>query len=393
MAFDPQLYSAKTYDYLKLIDFEYESQNIINSFPPIYREMRKLFDCKIKYKLHFTDCEIVMKPMFGIYTYDVSPTQSLLNFLKIKHKLRNESIFENSKIFNTITLFIEYSRLKTNLESNNNKFENSNDRSYWTQTPIFQISSNLKEFSQNLFSFTTLGNFLKIFNNYVILNYNQNYTLTKKSFQMLGFPYQSKCSYYDSNQTIFDSVSHDHCVRQCLRYYCEIKMNCSCFLLKFKRKYYQKLFIQSDVVFNSFDICLKDRNLMISFYENYTKFCNNLCPIDCISEEYFISYKEELGFARNNSKFWKLSVFWDNTKPIIMNKETPVMTFTNYFCYIGGLFGMWFGISANQFLRKLKENFSKYYHNFINYSLILYYISLEIILIIKTKFLSIIRYY
>ncbi len=32
------------------------------------------------------------------------------------------------------------------------------------------------------------------------------------------------------------------------------------------------------------------------------------------------------------------------------------MTFTDYFCLIGDLFGMWFGISANQLLDKLIHN-------------------------------------
>jgi uncharacterized membrane protein len=41
-----------------------------------------------------------------------------------------------------------------------------------------------------------------------------------------------------------------------------------------------------------------------------------------------------------------------------MNKETLVMTFTDYFCFIGYLIGMLFGNSANQLFEKLTKNHS-----------------------------------
>ncbi len=92
---------------------------------------------------------------------------------------------------------------------------------------------------------------------------------------------------------------------------------------------------QSDNEFNKFEICLNDTNYMISFYENYTKFCKNLCPVDCIDDEFLISCKD---ISNKNPgedpNFWKFTLFWDNTKPLVINKETPVMTFTDYFCYI-----------------------------------------------------------
>jgi hypothetical protein len=90
----------------------------------------------------------------------------------------------------------------------------------------------------------------------------------------------------------------------------------------------------------------------------------------------------ELGF-----RFYAL----DDTKPLIDYRETPVMTFTDYFCYIGGQFGMWFGISANQLFEKLIENYRIYYRDFIHFNLILFYNLLEILIYMKSKFQSIIR--
>ncbi len=68
------------------------------------------------------------------------------------------------------------------------------------------------------------------------------------------------------------------------------------------------------------------------------------------------------------------------------------MTFTDYFCYIGGLFGMWFGISANQLFENLIKNHPKYYRDFVNFNLILFYILLKIIIFIIAKFESIVKY-
>ncbi len=124
----------------------------------------------------------------------------------------------------------------------------------------------------------------------------------------------------------------------------------------------------------------------------YSKFCAHLCPNDCIIDEYIETEKYNNEKIYSNPNRSELAIQWDDSKPLIWNKETPVMTFNEYFCYIGGLFGMWFGISANQLIDKLTENYVIYYRNFIAFSLILFYTSLEIIFIIKTKFLSIIRH-
>jgi hypothetical protein len=67
------------------------------------------------------------------------------------------------------------------------------------------------------------------------------------------------------------------------------------------------------------------------------------------------------------------------------------MTFTDYFCYIGGLFGMGFGISANQLFEKLIENYRINYRDFIHFNLILFYNLLKILIYMKSKLQSIIR--
>ena len=116
------------------------------------------------------------------------------------------------------------------------------------------------------------------------------------------------------------------------------------------------------------------KNILKIFIKTISKFCANLCPINCINDEFIITNK----FIVTNSdrKLWKFTLIWDYTKPLIINKETPVMTFNDYFCYIGGLIGMWFGISANQ----LFDYSIIIFKQIIQYSLNLIYFILDAIL-------------
>jgi hypothetical protein len=57
------------------------------------------------------------------------------------------------------------------------------------------------------------------------LERNREYYFSKKSFEFLGAPYKSKCRYYENQWKIFNSSSYDHCIRQCFRCYCEIRLN------------------------------------------------------------------------------------------------------------------------------------------------------------------------
>jgi hypothetical protein len=151
-----------------------------------------------------------------------------------------------------------------------------------------------------------------------------------------------------------NSLSHEHCVRQCLRHYRGIQINCSCFIYKVIFSDYNVIYYvisQSDNDYKNDNIC-SDEN-----YSQNIKLCTNLCPIDCINDEYIITNKIENQNLYSDPNKWEFTLHWDDNKPLILNKETPVMTFTDYFGYIGGLFEMWFGISANQLLVKLRDNY------------------------------------
>jgi hypothetical protein len=233
------------------------------------------------------------------------------------------------------------------------------DKSYWKQKPFIQISTNSTKFSEHFLAFDFNKN-IRYKTDFQLFSFNQNkeYSLGKKSFKFLEFPYESKCSYYESSETIFNSLSHEHCIRQCIRYNCEVKLNCSCVGINFKE---DDVLDQLDFGLRNLQFCQNDGQLLGTFTENYTKICESLCPIDCINDEYIINNKYKNDKKYSDSKFWNLRFNWDESKPIIINEETPVMTCTDYFCNIGGLFGMWFGISANQLFVKFIEKHNIYY--------------------------------
>jgi hypothetical protein len=380
----------------KIIALKLKDKNffIKDKFHAIYQEIRKIFDFKIINNNSFTDLDEISQPFVEIYSFKLAKIEEIHDILEKNRHLKNESLIGNLKIFDYVFLFVKFSRFNSNyLLSNENVSQRilNMDRSYWKQTPVIQISTKYIEFSKKIYQFLLNKNYLKNLNfEQTALERNEEFYFSKKSFEFLGAPYKSRCNYYENQWNKFNSSSHDHCIRQCFRYYCQIKLNCSCLIFKVKKKFVE---ISTQLDMDSDKICSKNLDYMKNFYEIYTKLCVNLCPIDCLSEEFITTSRFGNTKIYSNQKDWKTTLFWDNSKPLIMNKETPVITLIDYFCCIGGLFGMWFGISANQLLGKLKENCIIYYRNFMQLSLILFYTSLEIIFIIKTKLLSIKRYF
>ncbi len=347
--------------HVKKMDGVYENET---NFHILHKELRTIFDCKIRNNDIFEDCNsfyysnlMILKRKFGS-----EDNFDLNQFYKTKYYLINGSFIDNFIKKQNIVIFLKYFEL--NLKNRNfNEFSLNRkriiDKGYWKQKPFIQISTNSTKFSEYLLAFDlkeSFGN--EADSEFFSFNQNKEYSLSKKSLKFLEFPYQSKCSYYESSETIFNSLSHEHCIRQCIRYNCEVKLNCSCFGINFKKC---EILDQLDFGFQNLEFCQNDDQLLEKFTENYTKICKSLCPIDCINDEYIIINKFKNDKKYSDSKFWNLRFHWDESKPIIINEETPVMTFTDYFCCIGGLFGMWFGISANQLFVKFVEKHNIYY--------------------------------
>jgi len=292
----------------------------------------------LKNKRDYEDCDSLSEPMISILSQK-KYSKDLHDLIQLKHRSINGSIIEKIKHLADIYFILNYfSHNQTNIVSKEQKILSMNNLK---QNNFLRISINSTLFDQIPF---VINKDLEKYETIFFIR-NGQYSVLKKSFKFLEHPYKSQCSHYDSVQTPFNSLSNTQCIRQCIKYYCELRMNCSCFALR-------NTINQMDNGFQNLDIC-QNWTQIESFDERYTKFCTKLCPIDCMNDEY-ITFGMLSTFR--SPKLMQLTLDWDQSKPFIVNKEIPVMTFNGYFCYIGGLFGMWFGISANRLYEIILKN-------------------------------------
>jgi hypothetical protein len=159
-------------------------------------------------------------------------------------------------------------------------------------------------------------------------------SVMKSSVAYLQSPYKSQCSYYDTNQNPFNSVSRADCLHKCMETNCFIKYKC------FNRNYE---FVIRRLDKSSVDLKVEcnenveaDKNCI-----NMSEKCAKICPIDCLSENHFLTSHVSFHEDNNlNTQYY----FWDSRDAFISYKETANMLLIDYFTCIGGLFGLWFGI-------------------------------------------------
>jgi hypothetical protein len=163
-------------------------------------------------------------------------------------------------------------------------------------------------------------------------------SVMKSSITYLQNPYKSQCSYYDTNQNPFNSFSFDDCFQKCVDTNCYIKYKC--------------VFRDHEYVIRRLDEYSFDSKVECNEYEhkncfNVSENCRKICPIDCFRENnFFTSY---ISYSENNNLNTK-KYFWDSKEAFISYKETADMLLIDYFNYIGGLFGLWFGICLESLL-------------------------------------------
>jgi hypothetical protein len=363
--------------------FEVFGSNVIknpNGFKGFNNQIKNwnIFDCKILNDGMYQNCDLSLDNII-----DIKSTYVLqgLNYTDYKTMLKDSKFTQN--IILTFNLF--------NPESKAMKIEHSKFLAHkLVQKNFIKIYLNKPElnaryrfaYSEKMFKSGYSG-FSRVSQNGNNYPKQADYIIFKKKFSYLKYPFESKCiNYGENNDNLFYSLSKDHCIRQCVRYHCESILNCSCLFLD--KNIYQ--IYQIDFGFNNLNHCqIRDQNLK-SIKFNFTEKCNTLCPIDCETEEYFMVNRDYVSEEelKSNSSIYSLS--WDDSKPYINYNEMPVLTFSAYFCYIGGLFGMWFGISANRLLKKIEDNYLIYFRTIVHYSLVFYYILLEFLLITKVKF-------
>jgi len=104
--------------------------------------------------------------------------------------------------------------------------------------------------------------------------------------------------------------------------------------------------------------------------------CQQLCPKDCVfinfkviktikDPMYFLNYFYP--YLSGNTIVTKL--LWNTRAPMVYYIETPVMSFVEFLCYCGGLFGLWFATDGKLFTHfmpnSLRDKFDslRLFHN------------------------------
>ena len=99
--------------------------------------------------------------------------------------------------------------------------------------------------------------------------------------------------------------------------------------------------------------------------------CQKICPKDCVFNDFKVTKKLVNYDKPNTDEGTRL--FWDTTSPIVYYIETPVLTFIEYLCYCGGLFGLWFATNGKLFenlmSNALRNKFQSYHNSFNNMKL------------------------
>jgi hypothetical protein len=167
---------------------------------------------------------------------------------------------------------------------------------------------------------------------------------TKQTFIENG---KEICSHYNSKYRPFNAFSQSSCLRKCFQNYCQKRFKCSPLVIK-------EIISSIDEEENEMKFCSKELSDLCDKAlndKNISKKCTKYCPKDCIQFDIQLSEVLHSHREKESDDFTEeKTLVWDNNYPLIFYIETRVMAFTDYLCYCGGLFGLWFGSNANQVL-------------------------------------------
>jgi hypothetical protein len=160
------------------------------------------------------------------------------------------------------------------------------------------------------------------------------YSVMKSSVTYLQ-NYKYQCYYYGKNQNPFLLVFRQDCINKCVKINCNIKYKCVFRDYEYVIRRLDKSSFGSKVECNQnlFKGCLNE--------------CLKICKGDCSTENHY--FTRNVKFHENNDLYSQY-YFWDSREAFISYEETADMLLIDYFTYIGGLFGLWFGICLESLL-------------------------------------------
>jgi len=238
----------------------------------------------------------------------------------------NEKLIQNKLIRTNNDYFIKYSINQSSFSSTETKYL---DHNFW-----YEISGKTSESKNNRIEQNMKGTIMA--------------SITKTSQILLESPYKSRCSRYERDMP-YGSISYTDCLRKCFIESCN-QLN-KCFYFG-----YQSMIKESDFKHRNQSVICNETQTSDCLKNINQSFCQNSCPIDCIKDKYgttTIFEAKDYRSYKNTNTYLR----WDSEKPFITYKETPNMLLIDYFTFIGGLFGFWFGVSLNNLFELFLKNF------------------------------------
>ena len=213
----------------------------------------------------------------------------------------------------------------------------------------------------------------KYFTNFLT---DKSIIVKKSSHNYLSKPFGSCIDYSIPNALTYYGMSHYECYRKCLFFEHKKQWNCIPYVMfSFITEY--------DLIDNITKICRTNIIDEIKFKQEFARKyfsekCLKRCPKDCFQVEYlnkvldlesYLDNKQVNNQKKNN--LFERNILWDTSEPMFAYIDEPVMTFTQYLVYCGGLMGLWFGQSVKDlftilfdisFWRSLENRFFTMYH-------------------------------
>ena len=173
---------------------------------------------------------------------------------------------------------------------------------------------------------------------------NMLYFLKTTVRQHLSEPY-GQCNRYESRE----QRSRTQCYRQCVQNQYNNRYNCVPIFIDYYNHDLDYKYIQNKFCENLFN------STSLPMMQQIRDKCYSLCPNDCYHFEYS-SLKKYTERQIENKKWFEHIVVLNTEEPMFRYTEEPVLTFTSYLVYCGGLMGLWFGASAHDIIALILDS-------------------------------------
>ena len=192
---------------------------------------------------------------------------------------------------------------------------------------------------------------IELFSNQIYIGLaNYSIVVKKSSHQYMSRPFGQCFNYVIPDELTYYSMSYIECYRKCLTHHYNENFNCVPYII-------DKFITGYDLIANETKICSTNTENVLNrrpIEKIFVKKCLKKCPKECFRVDYSSEVKERLSYFSN--QVWlnidrsyrplQRLIVWDSSEPMFAYIDEPVMTFTQYLVYCGGLMGLWFGQSV-----------------------------------------------